>query len=112
MGRKIIDFFFSKNGVFTGIWLTTVILFTIFIYFQGEDYRSVARRPALSVKEAVGILPDGRKMERYIIPYQGRFHYVYVVGDMVSINKKTINGKTTNIETEVYYTKSKENTKK
>jgi hypothetical protein len=34
MGRKIIEFFFSKNGVFTGVWLTTVVLFTAFIYFQ------------------------------------------------------------------------------
>jgi hypothetical protein len=107
MGRKIIDFFFSKNGIFTGVWLTTVILFTVFIYFQGQDYRSVARKSALSVKELVGVLPDGRVMERYIVPYQGRFHYVYIAGDVVSINKKSINGKTTNIETEVFYNKKK-----
>jgi len=107
VGRKIIEFFFSKNGVFTGIWLTTVILFTTFIYLQGQDYRVVARKPALSVKELVGILPDGRVMERYIVPYQGRFHYVYIAGDVVSINKKSINGKTTNIETEVFYNKKK-----
>ena len=107
MGRKIIEFFFSKNGVFTGVWLTTVVLFTAFIYFQGEDYRNIARKPALSVKESVGYLSDGRKMERYIIPYQGRFHYVYVVGDVVTINKKSINGKTTNIETEVFIPKIK-----
>ena len=93
--------------MFTGIWLTTVILFTTFIYLQGQDYRVVARKPALSVKELVGILPDGRVMERYIVPYQGRFHYVYIAGDVVSINKKSINGKTTNIETEVFYNKKK-----
>ena len=107
MGRKIIDLFFSVNGVFTGIWLTTVIIFTTFIYFQGQDYRVIARKPALSVKELVGILPDGRVMERYIVPYQGRFHYVYIAGEVVSINKKSINGKTTNIETEVFYNKKK-----
>jgi hypothetical protein len=105
MGRKIIEFFFSKNGIFTGIWITTVILFTTYIYFQGEDYRQIARKPALSTKELVGVLPDGKTMERYIVPYHGRFHYVYVVGDVVSINKKSINGKTTNIETEVIYKK-------
>jgi hypothetical protein len=107
MGRKVIDFFFSVNGVFTGVWLTTVALFTIYIYFQGQDYRAVARKSPLSVKELVGVLPDGRLMERYIVPYQGRFHYVYIAGDVVSINKKSINGKTTNIETEVFYNKKK-----
>lgn len=107
MGRKIIDFFFSKNGIFTGVWVATVIFFTSFIYLQGQDYRIIARKPALSVKELVGVLPDGRIMERYIIPYQGRFHYVYIAGDVVSINKKSINGKTTNIETEVFYNKKK-----
>jgi hypothetical protein len=107
MARKIINFFFSKEGIFTGIWLTTIILFTTYIYFQGEDYRQLARKPALSTKELVGILPDGKQMDRYIVPYHGRFHYVYVVGDVVSINKKSINGKTTNIETEVIYNKKK-----
>jgi hypothetical protein len=101
------DFFYSKNGVFTGVWLTTVILFTIFIYFQGNDYRQIARKSALSTKELVGVLPDGRVMERYIVPYQGRFHYVYIAGDVVTINKKSINGKTTNIETEVFFNKKK-----
>ena len=103
----MIEFFFSKNSVFTGIWLTTVILFSTFIYFQGNDYRQIARKPALSTKELVGVLPDGRIMERYIVPYQGRFHYVYIVGDVTSINKATINGKTTNIETEVFLNKKK-----
>jgi hypothetical protein len=107
MARKIINFFFSNNGVFTGVWLTTVIMFTLYIYFQGNDYRQIARKPALSTKELVGVLPDGRIMERYIVPYQGRFHYVYIAGDVVSINKSTINGKTTNIETEVFLSKKK-----
>jgi len=107
MARKIIDFFFSKNGIFTGIWITTIILFTTYIYFQGEDYRQIARKPALSTKEIVGTLSNGKVMERYIVPYHGRFHYVYVVEDVVSINKKSINGKTTNIETEVFYNKKK-----
>lgn len=74
---------------------------------QGEDYRQIARKPALSTKETVGVLPNGKTVDRYIVPYHGRFHYVYVVDDVTTVNKRTINGKTSNIEAEVFYKKTK-----
>ena len=48
-------------------------------------------------------------LERYVIPYRGRFHYVYMAEDenVVTINKKTVNGKTTNVEAEVFLTPKK-----
>lgn len=73
-----------------------------YMYFQGEDYRRISNLPALSVKEKVGILPNGKELIRIIIPYKGRFHYVYVTDDANTLIKKTINGKTTNLESETF----------
>lgn len=84
-------------GILTGI----IIIFVGYIYFQGEDYRQIKNRPALSVKENVGTLPNGKVVERYILPYRGRFHYVYVVDEVTTLNKFSVNGKTTNEEATV-----------
>jgi len=75
---------------------------TSYIYFTGEDYRTLSNSRPLSKHELVGVLPNGKNLERYLIPYKGRIHYVYVTEESVTINKKSINGKTTNIEAEAY----------
>lgn len=95
-------FIFEWKSLVIGILSGIIILFSFYLYFQGEDYRVVSKRSPLSVKEHVGILPNGKTLERYLIAYRGRIHYVYVSDDVVTINKKTINGKTTNMETEVF----------
>jgi hypothetical protein len=81
-------------GVLSGI----IFVLSVFIYFEGTDYRQIKNRPALSVKEMVGTLPNGKVLERYIVPYRGRFHYVYVTDDAATINKTSVNGRTTNEE--------------
>ena len=103
----MIEAFLNWRSILIGILTGIIIVLSSFLYMQGQDYRQISRRPALSTKEIVGVLPNGKTMERYIIPYQGRFHYVYVVDDVTTFNKKTINGKTSNIEAEVYYKKTK-----
>ena len=85
-------------GILSGI----IIVMSAYMYFQGEDYRQLVNSRPLSKKEFVGVLPNGKNLERYLIPYKGRVHYVYVTDDSTTINKKTINGKTTNIESETY----------
>jgi len=107
MERTMIEAFLNWRSVFIGFLIGVIIVLTSMLYMQGEDYRQISRRPALSTKETVGVLPNGKTVERYIIPYHGRFHYVYVVDDTTTINKRTINGKTSNIEAEVFYKKSK-----
>lgn len=73
-----------------------------YFYFQGSEYRRISNAYPLSVFETVGTLPSGKQLIRYIVPYKGRFHYVYVTNDTVTINKRTINGKTTNMESETF----------
>lgn len=85
-----------------GLLTSIIILMSAYIYFEGGDYRQISRRPPLSVKETVGTLPNGLLVERYVVPYRGRFHYVYVCGDVTTVNKKTMNGRTTNMETNVF----------
>jgi hypothetical protein len=80
----------------------TIILMTAYLYITGEDYRNLSNARPLSKHELVGVLPNGKNLERYLIPYKGRIHYVYVTEDAVTVNKKSINGRTTNIETETY----------
>ncbi len=103
----MIEAFLNWRSVLIGTLIGVVIVLSTLLYMQGEDYRQISRKPALSTKELVGVLPNGKTMERYIVPYHGRFHYVYVVDDVTTINKRTINGKTSNIEAEVFYKKSK-----
>lgn len=103
----MIDAFLNWRSLLIGVLTGVIIVLSTLLYMQGEDYRQISRRPALSTKEVVGVLPNGKTMERYIVPYHGRFHYVYVVDDVTTINKRTINGKTSNIEAEVFYKKSK-----
>ena len=103
----MIEAFLNWRSILIGALIGIIIVLSTLLYMQGEDYRQISRRPALSTKEVVGVLPNGKTMERYIVPYHGRFHYVYVVDDVTTINKRTINGKTSNIEAEVFYKKSK-----
>ena len=103
----MIEAFLNWRSLLIGTLIGVVIVLSTLLYMQGEDYRQISRKPALSTKELVGVLPNGKTMERYIVPYHGRFHYVYVVDDVTTINKRTINGKTSNIEAEVFYKKSK-----
>ena len=105
--EKAIDLLVSWRSLTIAVLVSIVLILCTFIYMQGEDYRQIARKPALSTKEVVGVLPNGKTVERYIVPYHGRFHYVYVVDDVTTVNKKTINGKTSNIEAEVFYKKTK-----
>jgi hypothetical protein len=107
MEWSMIEAFLNWRSVLIGTLIGVVIVLSTLLYMQGEDYRQISRKPALSTKELVGVLPNGKTMERYIVPYHGRFHYVYVVDDVTTINKRTINGKTSNIEAEVFYKKSK-----
>lgn len=93
------------RSLIIGILSGTIILMTAYIYFQGEDYRQLVNSRPLSKKEIVGVLPNGKTLERYLIPYKGRIHYVYVTDESTTINKKTINGKTTNIESETFLKK-------
>lgn len=74
----------------------------VYMYIQGEEYRKISNRPALTTKERVGILPNGKLVERYIIPYKGRFHYIYVTEDSSTTVKRTVNGRTTNTEVETF----------
>lgn len=103
----MIEAFLNWRSILIGALIGVIIVLSTLLYMQGEDYRQISRRPALSTKEVVGVLPNNKTMERYIVPYHGRFHYVYVVDDVTTINKRTINGKTSNIEAEVFYKKSK-----
>lgn len=103
----MIEAFLNWRSLLIGTLIGVVIVLSTLLYMQGEDYRQISRKPALSTKELVGVLPNGKTMERYIVPYHGRFHYVYVVDDVTTINKRTINGKTSNIEAEVFYKKTK-----
>jgi hypothetical protein len=88
-------------GVLTG----KIILLSSYIYFQGQDYRNVKSKAPLSVKEVVGTLPNGDILERYVVPYRGRFHYVYVTETATTINKPSVNGRTTNMEATVHIKK-------
>jgi hypothetical protein len=81
---------FNIKSFITGILFCAVVLFTVFFYLQGEDYRNMVKRPPLSICERVGLLPNGKMLERYVIPYRGR-----------------VNGKTTNVEAEVFLTPKK-----
>lgn len=107
MEWSMIEAFLNWRSLLIGTLIGVVIVLSTLLYMQGEDYRQISRKPALSTKELVGVLPNGKTMERYIVPYHGRFHYVYVVDDVTTINKRTINGKTSNIEAEVFYKKTK-----
>lgn len=107
MGWSMIESFLNWRSLLIGLLTGIIIVLSALIYMQGEDYRQISRKPALSTKEVVGVLPNGKIMERYIVPYHGRFHYVYTVDDVTTINKKTINGKTSNIEAEIFYKKTK-----
>ena len=100
---------FNIKSFITGVLFCVVVLFTVFFYLQREDYRNMVKRPPLSVCERVGLLPNGKMLERYVIPYRGRFHYVYMAEDenVITVNKRTVNGRTTNVETEVFLTPKK-----
>jgi hypothetical protein len=97
----------NVKSLLIGVLSGTIILMSAYIFFQGQDYRSLTNSRPLSKKEVVGVLPNGKTLERYLIPYKGRIHYVYVTEDSTTINKKTINGKTTNIESETYLVERK-----
>ena len=103
----MIEALLNWKSILIGFLIGVIIVLTSMLYMQGEDYRQIARKPALSTKETVGVLPNGKTVERYIVPYRGRFHYIYVVDDVTTINKRTFNGKTSNIEAEVVYKKTK-----
>jgi hypothetical protein len=93
---------FNVKSFVIGVLSAIIILLCTFLYFEGEDYRQLSKNFPLTHKEYVGNLPDGKALERYLIPYRGRIHYVYVTNDTTTINKKSMNGRTTNMETEVY----------
>jgi hypothetical protein len=94
---------FDWKSLFIGILSGIIILLSFYLHFQGEDYRIISKKSPLTVKEHVGTFPNGKNLDRYLIAYRGRIHYVYVTDDIVTINKKSVNGKTTNTETVVYY---------
>lgn len=48
--------------------------------------------------QLIGQLPDGRNLYRYEITYYADTHYVYVVGDDVTMNSKTGNTRHVNAE--------------
>lgn len=53
--------------------------------------------------EVVGTLPDGREVRRYRIERENASdHWVYVVGDTVTVNRVERHGKPSTHHTEVY----------
>lgn len=67
---------------------------------QEAAARKLAIKNSLALTgELMGEIPDGRKVYRWKIPYDG--HYVYVVGDDVTINRTERQGKVTRHRVEV-----------
>jgi hypothetical protein len=85
-----------------GVLTAIIILMAAYMHFHGEEYRRVSNAAPLSCREKVGTLPNGKEVVRIIIPYRGRFHYIYVTDDTSTLVKKTYNGKTTNLESETH----------
>lgn len=98
---KILNWLTDWKSFIIGILTGKIIILSSYIYFQGSDYRNVKSKAPLSVKEFVGTLPNGDTLERYVVPYRGRFHYVYITENTTTINKPTVNGRTTNMEATV-----------
>lgn len=99
---RILEFLTDWRSYLIGVLTGVVVVLVSFIYFQGSDYRRVASKSPLSVKETVGTLPNGKVLERIVIPYRGRFHYVYITDDVTTVNKTSVNGRTTNEEATVF----------
>ena len=98
---KILNWLTDWKSFTIGVLTGKIILLSSYIYFQGADYRNVKSKAPLSVKEVVGTLPNGDVLERYVVPYRGRFHYVYITETATTVNKPTVNGNTTNMEATV-----------
>jgi hypothetical protein len=71
--------------------------------YTPEEVTSINNTTLSSGGERVGTLSDGRELRRYEIYNEGRHnHWVYVVGDAVTVNKTVRQGKVTSNRVEVF----------
>jgi len=86
-----------------------LLVFVLCIFLTGcstytpEQVVGINNTTLSSGGEVVGTLSDGRELRRYEIYNQHeRNHWVYVVGDTVTVNKTVRQGKTTSNRVEVF----------